>query len=144
MKNDHVVSGLIAKRAELAGKIESLQAQVKQAVIELDHIDAALRIFDPNIDLEAITPRRVPNAHHAFRGEVSRIVLEALRKTRRPMSTHALTDAVMNERGLDIKDAKLHRLMQQRVGACLNHWRRVRGVLKSSEGPGGMLFWEVA
>jgi len=94
MKNDHVVSGLIAKRAELAGKIESLQAQVKQAVIELDHIDAALRIFDPNIDLEAITPRRVPNAHHAFRGEVSRIVLEALRKTRRPMSTHAFAAAM--------------------------------------------------
>jgi hypothetical protein len=143
MKNEHVISGLIGKRAELAARIENLQGQLKQSVIEMDHIDAALRIFHPDIDLEAITPRRVPNAHHAFRGEVSRIVLETLRKTGRPMTTRALTDSVMSERGLDVNDARLHRLMQQRVGACLNHWRRVRGALKSTSGPGGMLIWEV-
>ena len=143
MKNDHVISGLIAKRAELAGHIEHLQGELKRVIVELDHIDAALRIFEPQIDFEAITPRRVPNAHHAFRGEVSRIVLETLRRSGTPMSTHAITDAVMKERGLDVTDAKLHRLMQQRVGACLNHWRRKRGVLKSTPGAGGLLVWEV-
>ena len=41
----HVVTGLIAKRAELAGRIEHLQAQVRQATVELDHIEASIRIF---------------------------------------------------------------------------------------------------
>lgn len=144
MKNEHVISGLIAKRAELAGRIEHLQGELKQAVVELDHIDAAIRIFKPDIDFEAITPRRVPNAHHAFRGEISRILLEALRKSGAPMSTRALTDIVMKERGLDLNDVRLHRLMQQRVGASLNHWRRKRGMLASTEGAGGMLYWQIS
>jgi hypothetical protein len=143
MTQSHVVSGLVAKRAELTGKIENLQNELRQLVIALDHVEATLRVFDPDIDFESITPRRVPTAHHALRGEVSRIVLETLRTANRPISTTSLTDEVMRQRGLDVKDARLHRLIQARVGACCNHWKRVRGVLKSIPGPGGVLLWEV-
>jgi hypothetical protein len=48
----------------------------------------------------------------------------------------------MRWRGLNTKDAKLARLMQQRCGVCLNHWRR-RGYLKSSPGPDQLLLWEI-
>ncbi len=71
----HVVTALIAKRAELAGKIEHLQSEVISATVELDHIDASLRIFAPDIDISEIGARPVPPAHHAFRGEVSRIII---------------------------------------------------------------------
>jgi hypothetical protein len=39
MAEPHVLTGLIAKRAEIAGKIEHLQ-ELRQLVIDLDHIDA--------------------------------------------------------------------------------------------------------
>jgi hypothetical protein len=35
------VTGLITKRAELAGKIEHTPDQLRQLVIDLDHFDAA-------------------------------------------------------------------------------------------------------
>ena len=76
----HVVTALIAKRAELAGQIENLQGQVRQATIALDNVESTLRLFAPDIDMASIAPRPVPTAHHAFRGEVSRIVLEGLRQ----------------------------------------------------------------
>ena len=139
----HVVTGLIAKRAEIAGEIENMQAQLKAKVIELDHVEACIRIFKPDIDVEEIAPRKVPTAHHAFRGEVSRIILEALRTTTLPLSTGDLTERVMRERGLDVSDASLKRTMSRRVGACLNHWRRVRGIVKSMPGPGQQLLWEI-
>jgi hypothetical protein len=44
----NTVSGLIAKRQELATRIEQLQRELRALVIDLDHIDAAIRIFDPN------------------------------------------------------------------------------------------------
>ena len=68
----HVVTGLIAKRAELAGRIEHLRAQVRQATIELDHIEASIRIFQPDIDMETLGTRPVPAIHHAFKGETTR------------------------------------------------------------------------
>jgi hypothetical protein len=47
MAEPHVLTGLIAKRAELAGQIEHAQDKLRQLAIDLDHIDAAIHIFDP-------------------------------------------------------------------------------------------------
>lgn len=140
----HVLTGLIEKRRELAGKIEALQAQVRQATVELDHIEASIRIFDPEIDLQAIGVRPVPPVHHAFRGETSRIVLEAIRTAGRPIDTTAITERVMKERGLDRNDAALFRLMSKRVGACLRHWEKARGVIRSLSGPGQVKLWQIS
>lgn len=140
----HVVTALIAKRRELAGQIEHIQGELRRTTVELDHVEATLRIFAPTIDLEGLAPRPVPTAHHAFRGEVSRIILEALRKADRPLSTTELTERVMKERGLNMDDVALRRTMGKRIGACLNHWRRVRGVVESLRGPGQVNLWQIA
>jgi hypothetical protein len=141
----HVVTGLIEKRREIAGRIESLQGQMRQAVADLDHIEAALRIVKPDLDLEEVMPRPVPPPHAAFKGEVTRIMLDTLRRTAKPLTTREITAALMRERGLRTDDPKLFRVMQIRTTACLGHWKR-RGYLKSSPGPGikGALLWEIA
>jgi hypothetical protein len=80
MAEPHVLTGLIAKRSEIAGQIEHTQDKLRQLVIDLDHIDAAIHIFDPTIELVEIKARPVPPKHQAFKGEkVSRLhVAEAL------------------------------------------------------------------
>src|SRR4249919_2909655 len=45
-------SGLIAKRAELAGQIETMQREMRDLVAAIGHVDASIRLFDPNADLE--------------------------------------------------------------------------------------------
>jgi hypothetical protein len=132
----HVVTALIAKRAEIAGQIEHLQGQVRRLTVDLDHVEETLRLFAPEIDVASISPRPVPPMHHAFRGETSRIVLESLRKAVGPLSATQLTERVMRERGLNLNDAKLRRTMTHRVGACLRHWKRERGVIRSMPGLG--------
>jgi hypothetical protein len=91
MADPHVLTGLIAKRREIAGQIEHLQDKRRQCVIDLDHVDAAIHIFDPSIELEEIKSRPVPPRHQAFNGEVTRIVRATLRNATRlaspPMST---------------------------------------------------------
>src|SRR5713226_4218446 len=42
---------------------------------------------------------------------------------------------------LDTNGAALTRTMSERVGACLSHWRRKRGVERSMPGPGQVLAW---
>jgi hypothetical protein len=139
----HVVTALIAKRAEIAGQIEHLQGQMRRATIDLDHVEETLRLFAPEIDIAGISPRPVPPMHHAFRGETSRIILESLRKAVGPLSTTQLNERVMRERNLDTNDKRLRRTMTHRVGACLRHWKRERGVIRSMPGPGQVLLWEL-
>src|ERR1700726_3581016 len=102
MKNEHVISGLIAKRAELAGRIEAAQAELRQMLIDLDSLDATIRLFDPEIDLVEIKPQ--PARNQAFRGEVSRIVLGTLRKAGKPLPTYEIALHVMASRGLNTVD----------------------------------------
>lgn len=142
MAESHVVTALIRKRGEIAGRIEHTQTQLRQLVIDLDNLDATLRLFKPDIDLEEIRPKPLPPRHHAFKGEISRIVLSALRQSDKPLTTHDLAQHVMAGRGLNTADKRLVQLVGKRVGACLRHHRN-RGLVRSRSGPGSYLVWEI-
>ena len=49
-----VVSGLVAKRSEMAGEVEHYRQELQRLGEELGHLDAAIRLFDPAYDLGAI------------------------------------------------------------------------------------------
>src|SRR5690348_9488489 len=112
----HVLTGLIAKRREIAGQIEDLQRRLKVAVTELDSVESTIRIFDPDIDLSPFGPRPVPPPHNAFKGELSRILIDTLKASAVPLSTGKLTEVVMKERGIPLDDLRARRVMLRRVG----------------------------
>jgi hypothetical protein len=121
MENEHVITGLIRKRAEIAGQLEAAQTQVRQLIIDLDNVDATIRLFNPDIDLAEIRPKPLPPRHMAFKGEISRAILGVLRQSAGPLTAHDLTLRVMGERGLNAADPRLLRTVQKRVGASLLH-----------------------
>lgn len=143
MAEQHVVTALIAKRAELAGKIEHHHAVVRQLMIDLDAIDQALRLFKPDIELDDIKPKPMPPRHAAYKGEVARIILGTMRDAKRPCSTQELTMHVMAERGMNTADKRLVKTVSKRVGSALRHHRN-KGVIRSVAGLGDRLAWEVA
>lgn len=142
MENDHVISGLIRKRSEMAGEIDHLTSVVQQKLIELDHIDAALRIFDPNIDLEKVKPKMVPPRHQALPGEMIRGVLTVLRESKEPITSMEITLRLMKRRSLSVADKGLVKTVSKRVIACLRHSRK-KGLLQSTKTPGQQLLWEI-
>jgi hypothetical protein len=126
----------------LAGQLEHHQAKVRQLMIDLDAIDQALRLFKPDIELEAIKPKPMPPRHAAYKGEVARIVLGTLRDAKRACSTQEITMHVMAERGMNTADKGLVRTVSKRVGASLRH-HRAKGLLRSIKGLGDRIQWEV-
>lgn len=143
MENEHTINALIRKRAEIAGQIEDLQQRLRAAVVALDNVEATLRLFAPDIDLTQHGERKVPVAHHAFRGEVTRIILETLRNATRPMTTTEVTERIMTERNLARNDAALFRTMSRRANAALRHMERVRKLVRGMPGPGQVKMWEI-
>jgi hypothetical protein len=143
MTDTHVVSALKTKRIQVASQIESLQGQLRQAVMDLDHVEAALRLFDPGVDLTALPPRKVAPVSYDTKGDTGRIILETLRTSMRPLTTAQVCDAVMLARGLDTNDKGLCRVMMRRTNANLKHWAKKRGLIRSMPGPGQQLLWEV-
>ena len=58
MAESHVVSGLVAKRDELAGEVERCRRELHRLADELGHLDATIRLFAPDYDLGRIRPRK--------------------------------------------------------------------------------------
>jgi hypothetical protein len=143
MTDTHVVSALKEKRIQIASQIESLQGQIRQATIDLDHVEASLRLFDPDVDLAALSPRKIAQVLYDTKGDTGRVILETLRTSMRPLTTAAVCEAVMKARGLDTNDRSLCRLMMRRTNANLKHWAKRRGLIRSMPGVGQQLLWEV-
>lgn len=55
---DHAVARLREKHAEILGEINLLLRRLAHLRADLAHVNGALRVLDPDIELEKIDPRR--------------------------------------------------------------------------------------
>ena len=95
---------------------------MRQATItDLDILNATIRLFRPNIDLEEIHANPLPPRHSSYKGEMYRTILGAQREAGRPVTSKELTFHVMAERGFNVRDERLVRAIWKRVGASLEH-----------------------
>jgi hypothetical protein len=74
---------------------------------------------------------------------MSRIVLSILRQAAEPLTSRDVALQMLIERALDKSDQRLLRLMTKRVGVALRI-QRDNGVVKSEQGPGQYMVWEIA
>ena len=109
----------------------------------MDHLDATIRLFDPDFNLAAIRAKRPRSSDAARPGEMSRFVLGVLREATEPIPTPAIAARMMAERGMDGQDRKLVRNVTKRVCMALGHQER-RGTVRSQFGPERVKLWEVA
>jgi hypothetical protein len=141
----HTLSGLIAKRADIAGQIDAARLTLRKLIVDLDHVDAAIRLFDPDFDIAAIRPRSYPVAQIARRGDSIRLILDILRQSTEPLTTKQIALRVMAARGLNSNDANLVLTITRRIGASLRAYRDNGTVNSIKDGRYGKYdLWEIA
>lgn len=140
MERPNTVAGLVAKREAMRRDLAEAEAVAKAIRINLDHLDATLRLFTED------APRRLPakpqTAHRARRGELQRFVLAALRGAPGPLTSKAITEAWTEARGLSA-DHETFVLLRKRTGACLTKLRAA-GVVEKTAGEGEYAGWRLA
>ena len=138
------VSGLLRRRAALVGEIDSTRDRLTQAMADLDHLDATIRLIDPKADVDFDRSKRPPPMFAGFRGELSRFLLDTMR-TGDSFTTHEMTERVMLARRLDPADASAFLLMSRRVGNALRTLSEKHDQVRSKpEPPNGMRRWWTA
>ena len=143
MEHEHVLSGLIRKRALLAGEADTLRNRVAQINADLAHLDAAIQLFDAEIDPGTIRPmcRRGPDA--ARYGERSRALLTVLREAGEPLIAAEITRRVMVHQSLDVGDQRFAQRLKKQLLAALARQQQ-RGVVRSEQRPGQVVLWAPA
>jgi hypothetical protein len=135
---DHVVSGLIEKRRELAGIIDELQRRLDQHRADLTHIDGVLRVLAVNLDPETIRPKRAYRRNRYFaRNELSRLCLGVLRTAADELlSTDEIASRVIAAKGFDVGDAILRTAIRDQVGSTVKRLHRGGAIEKVGSGRG--------
>ena len=141
---DLTIAGLLRKRAEMAGQAEALRAQLTAKLSALDHLDATIRIFKPDIDLEDLPERPVAPALSGARGDLQRFLIDQLRRSNHPLDTFELAERVMAERGLDAEDRVIVKLIQRRTGYALAKLRNKGRVTSGRVDRSAPLEWSIA
>jgi hypothetical protein len=139
MERPNTVAGLLEKRRQLEAELKTAEKAVSNIRIDLDHLDATLRLFTD------ARPRRLPAhavSHKAGRGEMLRHVLRALRAAPEAVTSIEIAESYMKARKLQASDATAV-LIRKRVGACLTKLK-AQGTVAEVPLPGLYKGWRLA
>ncbi|EQB33444.1 hypothetical protein [Sphingobium ummariense] len=140
---DYMVTGLVKRRAALAGDMKRAQEALSQMARDLETLDAAIKLVAPDLEIEAIAPKFTkPPEDWSRRGEMSRQVLSILRTSTKPLTAREIASRMIVDRGL-AATPKLVNLMTRRVSTCLRD-RREQGLVRNPDARAGVwMEWEV-
>jgi hypothetical protein len=130
--NRYAIAALRERRAALDGEIKECDRKLRYLREAIGHIDATLSLFDPNGDPKKITAKRPYKRVKLFAsGKLGRLVLDALRRGARPMTTREIVASIVEKVGYGPDAAKG---MSHRVRANLLYQSKVVGrVVKTGE-----------
>jgi len=111
MAESHVVSGLVEKRAELAGQMAHHRREMARLVEDVEHLDATIKLFSPDYDLGAIRAKSVRQRFFQP-GECQRWVLEIFRDADSPLSTRRIAEALLARKGLEATPPLIERMQK--------------------------------
>lgn len=112
----NTVAGLVAKHRELTALREKYRAEIKKLTVDIDHLDAAIRLFDPNADTAPI--KEYVTKHRAQKGSVKRFILTAFREATAPLTSRRITEMWVADRGL-VADEATYTTIRKRIGAAI-------------------------
>ena len=115
------ITTLRTKRAEIADALEGLGRQVEQRRTDLLHVDATLRLFDPDAEAAPRPKGAVRKRNDWFKpGECRRRIHDVLRDAVTPVTTRAIVEAVMAAKTMPAEDSRARELIHKTVLGSLN------------------------
>lgn len=101
MTDTHVMSTLKDKRARIDGEIQMRRFQIMRLEIELAHVDAVIRMFQPGFDPSQIATKRTIRRSKAgtVRGSGTREALTVLRQTGEALTSREIANRILIKHG---------------------------------------------
>jgi hypothetical protein len=135
----NTVSGLIEKHRTIAGQIDATRKHLDALVFDLEAVEHTIRLFDPDAQLGRAKP--LPSPHAAFRGEMRRDVLAALRAATGPLTSLDIARQIVAVRKLP-EDAKIVAMFRKRTSAAL--WKLLqKGMVEEVPQVGDYKGWKL-
>ena len=120
--------------------MKGLEQELSEHRAALMHLDATMRLFDPEIRPEEIgsAQRRRCNAWFCP-GECLRLIYDVLRDAPQPVTTREVVERTTTLKGISVGDDRQHALVRKTVLASLN---RAKDTIERVDAE-GVVGWQV-
>lgn len=136
----HTINGLLTKRAELFNEAETLRDRIAEIKNDIDALDRSLKTFGYEGDLDAQMPRQ--KRYVIFgKGELTRQVLDILRRNAKPMTSRQIAQEIVSDSGMDARDRKFVSDLVKRVGKACRQYPS--GTVRKASDAHGNIVWSV-
>ena len=117
------VDYLVRLHADLGGRILENKRRAEKLAADMKHVEAVLKMFDPEFNARAISARRRIQGNPWFkRGTLFRQALDVLRSVTGTLTVREIADAILAAKGVKNATAKQHAGLQAGVRSSLeNH-----------------------
>ncbi|MEO8722231.1 MAG: hypothetical protein ABI395_01735 [Sphingobium sp.] len=97
MAETHVISALVDKRGRIDGEIQARRYQIMRLELELAHVDAVIKMFRPNYDIDKIATKRsfAKNPAGVPKSSGGRHALSILREAGAPLTANEIAGRVL-------------------------------------------------
>lgn len=109
--------------SELAGKILDNKAEGERLEEAMKHVEATIKLLDPEFNLRRIAVRRRKLNPLFKRGTIFRAVLDVLRASEKPLSAEEVSIALLRSKGVMEPTREQLRQMDGAVRSSLNNNR---------------------
>src|ERR1700743_2025642 len=124
------VAALVERRRDIMREQAYLEREGRRCEEAIVHIDATIRLFDPNFDVSTLTPKQFVTEDDIFRpGEAPIIALEILREAGREMTINEIAKLMLEKRGAPQLSPRQFQNLTKKVYAVLN-FRFRQGLIK--------------
>jgi len=142
MAESMVVSGLVSKRAEVAGQIASFKTEIIRLQGALTHLDGSIKLFAPEYDLRTVKSKRTNTRNQYFKqGEAQRMTLDVMRETGSALCSREITNALLQRKDIESTVAIVARI-QKNILAVM-HRLEARNIVREIDGGVGVMKWEI-
>jgi hypothetical protein len=120
--------------------MEHYVQEIDRIDADLRHLDATIKLFDPEMDLRTLPPKRFQETNRIFRhGESNRLILEVLREGGGSLNTQQIAQHIADKMRLDQNKVKAVR------DTILDTLRRAekKGVVRQTGREGMALLWQL-
>lgn len=111
---------LVRLHADLGGQIKANQAEAVRLADAMKHVEAVIKLYDPDYSVRSISIRRRVQGNPWFRrGTMFRYALDALRTAAGPLTVAELIKAVMAARKITDATTKQRKALEAALRSCL-------------------------
>lgn len=143
MVESHIISGLVKKRGEIKGEIEYLYSQINSLKSNLDTLDKAILLFEPEYQIDSIKTIHKNRMRYFGSGEFKSLLLTILKSSGEPLETQEIISHLVDLKSITFSSYQEQLNFKSVIFKQLKHYASKNLLTHRVEGR-NIHYWELS